>query len=195
MSTINAIVLSLQPHSDKAHILHAYTREHGRVNYMVYGVGRKNPIGCYNPLSIIQITTSASSKPLASIRTANLTFIPSTIHTDPYKQTIVLFLSEILFHTLCHPMADEAIFDYIQDAICLLDEQTDIQDFHLQFLIHFAALLGFAIDEYTHPQLVKKPTSRHERQVQLRQLCEYMAEYIDNWHEPRSLDVLMEVFD
>ena len=39
MSTINAIVLSLQPHSDKAHILHAYTREHGRVNYMVYGVG------------------------------------------------------------------------------------------------------------------------------------------------------------
>jgi hypothetical protein len=92
-------------------------------------------------------------------------------------------------------MADEAIFDYIQHAICLLDEQTDIQDFHLQFLIHFAALLGFAIDEYTHPQLVKKPTSRHERQVQLRQLCEYMAEHIDNWHEPRSLDVLMEVFD
>ena len=42
---------------------------------------------------------------------------------------------------------------------------------------------------------MKKPTSRHERQVQLRQLCEYMAEYIDNWHEPRSLDVLMEVFD
>lgn len=195
MFTINAIVLSLQPHSDKAHILHAYTREYGRVNYMVYGLGRKNPIGCYNPLSLIQITTSSASKTLATIRTANLTFIPTTIHTDPYKQTIALFLSEILFYTLCHPMADEAIFDYIQHAVHLLDEQTDIQDFHLQFLINFAALLGFAIDKNKHPELLQKPTSRHERQVQLRRICTYMAECVDNWHEPRSLDILMEVFD
>jgi hypothetical protein len=60
--TTDAIVLSLQPHSDKAHVLHAYTRAGGRVNYMVYGLGRKHPIGMYMPFSLIQIT--ASNDPL-----------------------------------------------------------------------------------------------------------------------------------
>lgn len=195
MYTINAIVLSLQPHSDRAHILHAYTREYGRVNYMVYGVGRKNPIGCYNPLSLVQLTISSSTKTLPSVRTANLTFIPSTIYTNAYKQTIALFLSEILFNTLRHPMPDEALFDYIEQSIRLLDSESDTQDFHLQFLIDFASLLGFAIDKNTHPELLIKPISRQERQAQLRHICAYLAQYVDNWQDPRSLDVLIEVFN
>ena len=60
--TTDAIVLSLQPHSDKAHVLHAYTRAGGRVNYMVYGLGRKHPIGMYMPFSLVQIT--ATNDPL-----------------------------------------------------------------------------------------------------------------------------------
>lgn len=195
MSTINAIVLALQPHSDKTHILHAYTRECGRVNYMVYGVGRKNAIGCYAPLNLIQLTTGPSSKTIASVRTSNLSFVPTSIHTNPYKRTITLFLSEILLHTLRHPMPDKAMFDYIQHAIYLLDSESDIQDFHLRFLIDFAALLGYAIDENDHPDLFKKPTNRHERQTHLRHMCAYLAQCVDKWQEPRSLEILMEVFD
>ena len=57
LSTIDAIVLTLQPHTDKAHILHAYTRAGGRVNYRVYGLmSRKKNIGLYTPLSLLQIT-------------------------------------------------------------------------------------------------------------------------------------------
>lgn len=195
MFTIKAVVLSLQPHSDRAHILHAYTREYGRVNYMVYGLGRKKNTGYYAPLNLIEITVNTSPRTLASIKTVQLTYPSNSIHTCPHKQAITLFLSEILFHTLRHPMPDEALFDYIQQSIHLLDRESEIQDFHLQFLIDYAALLGFAIDEHTHPQLLKKPTSRLERQTQLRLLCSYLAQHIDRWIEPRSLDVLMEVFD
>ena len=45
----------------------------------------------------------------------------------------------------------------------------------------------------SRPRRVHNP--RTERQQQLRQLCAYMEEHVDSWQSPRSLDVLMEVFD
>ena len=192
LSTTDAIVLSLQPHSDKAHVLHAYTRAGGRINYMVYGIGKKNTAGKYSPLSIVQLTTDEKS-----IRTAQLTFVPTSITTDPYKRTIALFLSEVLYSVLRHPMTDEPMFDFLIDSIKELDslpyregEGVGLANFHLQVLIGFAEKLGFAMQ--TAPAM---PQNRADRQKALRQLCTYFEEHVDTWKAPRSLDVLMEVFD
>lgn len=195
LTTTEAIVLSLQPHSDRAHILHAYTRTGGRVNYMVYGLGRKHSAGLYAPLSVLQITAMQSSDRPASLRTAQLGFVPSTITTDPYKQTIALFLSEVLYHTLRHPMADEPMFEYLNRSVQLLDTEQEPQDFHLRFLLGLAERLGFAIDETVHPDLYQVPRTRQERQEQLKRLCAYFGEHVDTWQAPRSLEVLSEVFD
>lgn len=187
--TTDAIVLSLQPHSDKAHKLHAYTRAGGRANYMVYGLGKKNTSGKYSPLSILQITTDEKS-----IRTAQLNYVPSCTISDPHKRTIALFISEVLYHTLRHPMTDEPMFDFLVQAIQELDRTDEPQNFHLWFLIRFADKLGFAIPESSH-RLTATPLTRAARQEQLRALCEYMAEHVETWENPKSLDVLMEVFD
>ena len=184
-TTTDAIVLSLHPHSDKAHLLHTYTRAGGRINYMVYGIGRKNTSGRYTPLSILQLTTDERS-----IRTAQLIFVPRTINTDPYKRTIALFISEVLYHVLRHPMSDEPMFDYIAQSIQELDETGEPQNFHLSFLVGLAAKLGFAMSE--EPIL---PHTRAERQKQLRALCAYFEEHVETWKTPRSLDILIEVFD
>ena len=184
-TTTDAIVLSLQPHSDKAHLLHAYTRAGGRIKYMVYGIGRTNTSGRYTPLSILQLTTDERS-----IRTAQLTFVPRTIDTDPYKRTIALFISEVLYHVLRHPMSDEPMFDFISQSIQALDETDEPQNFHLSFLVGLAAKLGFAMSE--EPIL---PRTRAERQKQLRALCAYFEEHVETWKTPRSLDILIEVFD
>ena len=188
-ATTDAIVLSLQPHSDKAFVVHAYTRAGGRINYMVYGLGRKNAAGMYTPLSLLQITTEKTS-----IRTAQLSFVPATISSDPYKRTIALFLSEVLYHVLRHPMQDEPMFDFIAEAVQTLDQTKEPQNFHLQFLIDFAGKLGFAIPE-TSNLLTANPLTRNERQTALKALCEYFAEHVETWKEPKSLDILMEVFD
>lgn len=189
LSTTDAIVLSLQPHSDKAHVLHAYTRTGGRVNYMVYGIGKKNTSGKYSPLSIVQLTTDERS-----IRTAQLTFVPTTTVTDPYKRTIALFISEVLYHVLRHPMTDEPMFDFLAQAVQELDQCEEPQNFHLQFLVNFAAKLGFAMPESSAP-LTSNPLTRAERQKTLKALCSYFAEHVETWETPRSLDILMEVFD
>jgi DNA repair protein RecO (recombination protein O) len=196
LATTDAIVLSLQPQSDKAHLLHAYTRTGGRVNYKVYGLGRKNTAGKYSPLSILQLTTDERS-----IRTAQLSYVPVTLITDPYKRTIALFLSEVLHHVLRHPMPDEPMFDFIVQAIEELDRTEEPQNFHLYFLVDFAAKLGFAIP--SNLQTLKqdevpndfKPMSRSERQEALRSICDYFAEHVETWQEPKSLAVLTEVFD
>ena len=205
LSTTDAIVLSLQPHSDKAHLLHAYTRAGGRINYRVYGLGRKNAAGKYSPLSIVQLTTDERS-----VRTAQLNYVPRTLTTDPYKRTIAIFISEVLYHVLRHPMADEPMYDFIAQAVEQLDRTDEPQNFHLAFLVGLASKLGFAIPEdsplytvhctpYTvHPTpytLHPTPYTRKQRQEALRALCHYFEEHVETWQTPRSLDILMEVFD
>ena len=185
LTTTDAIVLSLQPQSDKAHVLHAYTRIGGRVNYKVYGLGRKNSAEKYSPLSVVQLTTDERS-----VRTAQLSYIPVSLTSDPYKRTIALFLSEVLFHVLRHPMVDEPMYDFIAQAIEELDRTDEPQNFHLRFLIDFAAKLGFEMEKT--PDL---PRTRKERQDTVKQLCAYFAEHVETWQNPKSLDILMEVFD
>lgn len=205
--TTDAIVLSLQPHSDKAHVLHAYTRAGGRVNYMVYGLGRKNPRGLYTPLSLIQITADHPSQvgdggKLPTLKEAcPITHNPSSITSDIYKQTICLFIAEILHNVLRHPMVDEPMYDFLVQSIRELDQTPDPSNFHLQFLVDFAAKLGFAMDSSNPLPFLQEragerlPLTRKARQEALRALCAYFAEHVETWQSPKSLDVLMEVFD
>jgi DNA repair protein RecO (recombination protein O) len=201
LSTTDAIVLCLQPYSDKAHILHAYTRAGGRVNYKVFGIGRKNTTGKYSPLSIVQLTTDEHS-----VRTEQLQYVPATLITDPYKRTVALFLGEVLFHVLRHPMPDEQMYAFLEQAVQALDATEEPQNFHLAFLVHFAAQLGFAIPEDHQSSIINHQSSiinhqsplalsRKQRQQILQSLCAYFAEHVETWQNPKSLDVLMEVFD
>ena len=213
LSTTDAIVLSLQPHSDKAHLLHAYTRTGGRINYMVYGLGRKNPRGIYTPLSLIQITADHDSLKPPTIKEATLLSSNrvSGLTSNIYKQTVSLFIAEVLFHVLRHPMTDEPMFDFLAQSIEELDTTDTPQNFHLRFLVGLAAKLGFALPEdhpltlsSSHPLIhssshpltqLTNPLTRKERQQALRALCDYFAEHVETWQAPKSLDILMEVFD
>ena len=202
LSTTDAIVLALQPYSDKAHILHAYTRAYGRVNYKVYGLGRKHAIGMYAPLSLIQITASYPASGIPTLREAvqqTKAVLQSEgrscseavlQHRGLYRQTISLFIAEVLYHVLRHPMPDEPMFEFLAQAIQELNATDEPQNFHIQFLIGLATMLGFGIEQ--DPPL---PTTRTERQKTLRTLCAYYEEHVETWQEPKSLDILMEVFD
>lgn len=209
--TTDAIVLSLQPHSDKAHLLHAYTRAGGRVNYMVYGLGRKHAIGMYTPLSLIQITANHSSLQggdggrLPTIKEASPLSVASPLNNNQslltpniYKQTISLFIAEVLYHVLRHPMVDEPMFNFLVESIkelnALPSSSNPLSNFHLRFLVDFAAKLGFAMPESPNP-LTSNPLTRAERQRTLKALCDYFAEHVETWETPKSLDVLIEVFD
>ncbi len=194
--TTPAIVLSLQPYSDKAHILHTYTRSHGRVNLLVYGVGKKKSAAVYAPFSLVEITFDYQpARTLPSLRQCRLLYIPQQTLFDPCRQAVALFLAEVLYRTLRHPMEDADLFAYLATVVPELDTTPEPQHLHLRFLFSLAAYLGFAIDPEQQPELLTIPASRTARQSQLNALCAYFAAHIDDWQPPRSLPILMELFD
>jgi hypothetical protein len=104
-------------------------------------------------------------------------------------------MAEVLISTLCHPMSDQPLFDWLCEVIQHLDQDDNITNLHIQFLIEYANFLGIGVDDTEYPEWFTIPSSRTERQQRLRALCLYYSEHIEEFSTPKSLDVLMEVFD
>ena len=190
-----AIVLSLTKYSDTGSIVHLYTAEQGRMQYAIYGNKYK---GILRPLSIVEFTTTKrknAPQQMSSLSSASLLCTPQLLATDVRRQCVAMFIAEILSTTLRHPMSDQPLFDWLCEVIQHLDTDTDISNLHLHFLIEYATHLGIGIDDTEHPDWYQTPTSRQERQQRLRALCLYYSEHIEEFTIPKSLDVLMEVFD
>lgn len=191
----SAIVLSLTKYSDTGSVVHLYTAEHGRTQYVVYGNKYK---GVLRPLSIIEFSFSRRpNAPLqmSTLSSAALLYPPQHIQNDIQRQCVAMFLAEILLHTLKHPMSDQPLFNWLCQLIRQLDQAQDISNLHLEFLLEYATLLGIGVDDTEHPNWFTPPTTRQERQQRLRELCAYYAEHIDDFRQPKSLDILIEVFD
>ena len=190
-----AIVLSLTKYSDMGNIVHLYTAEQGRMQYAVYGNKYR---GLLHPLSIVEFTSKKrqnAPQQMGSITSAALAYTPQLLAVDIQRQCVAMFIAEILNTTLLHPMSDEPLFEWLCEIIKHLDTDNDISNLHLNFLLQYASHLGIGIDDIEHPDWYEVPNSRSTRQQRLRELCLYYSEHIEEFSIPKSLDVLMEVFD
>ncbi len=193
--TTSAIVLNLQRRSDTSHVLHAYTRACGRINYMVYGAGtKKKSSAIYAPLSIVELTADIrADKPLPTIKEARLLYVPEIM--DMRRQSVALFIAEVLYHILRHPMQDEAMFRFLDTTIHDLNESKDIENVHLRFLSGFANALGIGVNEDADIPLLRVPKNRKDRQSLIEEWCDYYQLHLEDFRRPKSIDVLMELFD
>lgn len=190
-----AIVLTITKYSDTGSILHLYTPEQGRVQYVVYGNKYK---GILRPLSIIEYTSSRRNNAPTQMHTlssANLIYTPTLLSYDIARQCVAMFIAEILTFTLRHPMSDQPLYEWLCQVIQRLDTNEDFSNIHLEFLLDYATFLGIGINEEEYPELFQIPTSRQQRQKKLRDLIAYFQEHIDDLPTPKSLDILIEVFN
>ncbi|MBR5854497.1 MAG: recombination protein O N-terminal domain-containing protein [Paludibacteraceae bacterium] len=190
-----AIVLSLSKYSDTGSIAHLYTAENGRMQYAVYGNKYK---GVLRPLSLIEFTASRRNNAPAQMGTISsvaLLYTPQRLSTSVQRQCIAMFAAEILMTTLRHPMSDQPLFDWLCYMIRRLDQEENVHNLHLDFLLNLATYLGIGIDDIEHPNWFIAPTNRQERQLRLHEVCAYYEEHVEDFRQPKSLDVLMEVFD
>lgn len=191
----SAIVLNTTRYSDIGSIVHLYTKEYGRMQYAVYGNKYK---ALLRSLSIIDFTsTRRNNAPsqMGTISSISLSYTPQLLTTDIQRQCVAMFIAEVLASTLRHPMSDQPLFNWLYSVIQHLDQDTEISNLHLNFLLEYATYLGIGIDDTEHPDWFISPASRNERQQRLRQLITYYEEHIEDFRPPKSLDVLMEVFD
>ena len=190
-----AIVLNIARYSDTGSIVHLYTAEHGRMQYAVYGNKLK---GVLRPLSIIEYTsTRRNNAPtqMGTLSSASLLYPLLRLTIDVQRQCVAMFVAEVLASTLRHPMSDQPLYDWLCEVIQHLDQDAEISNLHLRFLLDYATYLGIGIDDTEHPEWFMAPSNRSERQQRLRELIAYYEEHIEDFRAPKSLEVLMEVFD
>ena len=146
-----AIVLSSLKYSDTSLIVKCYTQEEGLKSYLIKGILKAKKGGLkvayFQPLTSLKIVANHNNKgTLNSIKEVQVSNPYKTIYKDIVKQSVVLFLSEILTYAIKEEEKNESLFEYIETSLIWLDVHDKIANFHLLFLLNLTRFLGFYPD-------------------------------------------------
>ena len=142
------IVLHHLKYTDTSVIAHIYTEKFGRQSYIFSGIRSKKSKGKINylqPMSLLDL--EVYYKPKSNIQRIS-EFRPAyTYKSVPFsvvKQTILIFLAEILYKSLKEEESNPGLFEYLFSSIQYFDTiEKGESDFHLLFLIQLSRFLGF----------------------------------------------------
>ena len=144
---LRGIVLNTIRYSDKHNIVHIYTDGRGLMSFAV-PQGRTNAARMRNamlmPLSLIDLEAGVrNGRDLSILREVRRNYPLATLYSDPMKNAIALFISELLAHVIQEPEGNAYLFSYIEQSVKLLEELPgQIANFHICFLYHLGAHLG-----------------------------------------------------
>ncbi|MBR7012627.1 MAG: DNA repair protein RecO [Muribaculaceae bacterium] len=144
---LKGIVLNTIRYSDKHNIVHIYTDGHGLMSFAV-PLGKTQAARIRNamlmPLSLIDLEASVrSGRDLSMLREVRRNYPLATLYSNPVKNAIALFISELLTHVIQEPEGNAYLFSYIEQSVKLLEELPgQIANFHICFLYHLGAHLG-----------------------------------------------------
>lgn len=161
-------------------MLYLYTRSHGRMTYLVYGLhGTKKRAtkALLEPLSLIRIEAHLQdNSSLGQLRECEAAFVPKQLPFDAQRRCVALFIAEMIYRTVTHPMQDESLFDFLQQTILDLDSCNDPQNAHLRFLTGYAEMLGYSSPTGDLPTLMR-----------------FYSENIPDFTPPNALSILETV--
>ena len=148
LTRTRAIILSNRKHKENAAILQLYTEEYGRCSYILYGVQSKRSgkrQSFLQPFSTVIVEGESRPKQeLQQIKEIKSDYPHTNLLFDPYKNTIVLFLSEVLLRVLRTNEMDKPLFSFLHNSVRYLDlAEKGVANFHIAFLIRLTQFLGF----------------------------------------------------
>jgi len=144
----NALVLSKLRYRDNDLIVKCYTQDYGVLSFLLRGVLKSKKgltkTAYFQLLSQLQLVIVYNpNKSLHTIKEAKINQLYSSLHTNIMKSAIVMFLSEVLTHTLKEEEQNETLFSYLETTLLWLDTHSDCSNFHLLFLLNLTKYLGF----------------------------------------------------
>ena len=148
IETTKAIVINTIKYGDTSLIATCYTKKSGLKTYMLKGVLKakkaKVKTAYFQPLMQLNLTANHNTKgTLNSIREVEVINFYTSIYSDIKKQSIALFLSEILYYAIKEEEQNASLFKYLETALLWLDAHDTISNFHLLFLLNLTKHLGF----------------------------------------------------
>ncbi|MHA7829690.1 MAG: DNA repair protein RecO [Flagellimonas sp.] len=149
--TTKAIVLSSIKYGDTSLIVKAFTQSDGIKSYLLKGVlsSKKAKVrpAYFLPLMQLEIVANHKNKgTLESIRDVKVSVPYQSMHTDVVKNSVVLFLAEILGSSIQEQERDEGLFNYLEYTFQWMDANKLSPNFHILFLLNLTKYLGFYPD-------------------------------------------------
>jgi len=146
-----AIVISSLKYQEKSLIVKCLTHSDGLKSYFVpnaFSAKKSNQkIAYFQPLSLLEIEANHKNKgTLEHFKEIKLAHAYQTISGDIVKSTIVMFLSEIIHHSIHEEEKNETLFDFLESALLWLDAHDDMANFHLILMLEMTKFLGFYPD-------------------------------------------------
>ena len=212
---IEAIVLGYTKFGENSVVVHTLSEPYGRRGFLVH-VGKKAGMALLLPLNILEMDIVPNPKStLWSARNLTAKDPLNGIRDNLYKNTMCLFMSEVLLRAVKDGQAEDGLFPWcVRSILTLNGPQADFANFHIRFLLEFAGALGFSptfddIAPFAERHLAQiKPflTSGFSESMLIplrgedrNALCEDLLRYLEYHTESaihvHSLAVLREVFD
>lgn len=145
------IVLRTIPYGDSSIISSVYTELFGLQQYLVKGIrtNARKSVGksaCFQPGAIIELSVYHNElKQLQYVREVHWGYIYTSILSEVVKNTVSLFMVELLQHSLQQPESNPPLFYLVENSLQELDKAADsaTANFPLFFAVQLAAFLGF----------------------------------------------------
>ena len=148
--TINAvntelIVLHTTKFGENSIVVHTLSKEYGRRSFLVRGIGKKSSMSLFLPLTFLEADVIETSKStLYTARNLVARHPLLGIRNNIYKNTITMFMSEVLFRVLKEGVYEQGLYEWCEKNILLLDAvESDFSNFHIRFLLEMTVALGF----------------------------------------------------
>jgi len=169
----------------------------------------------FQPLSILEAEIIESPRSQLYNARAITAKVPlNGIRNNMYKNTMTLFMSEVLYRSIKDGAAEQGLFEWCEKSILLLDAiESDFSNFHIWFLLEFTIALGFYPGEYdlqpfvgNHYPIVEKlmkdsfaesmllPLSGVTRNEIAEKILRYIEFHTESSLNVNSLKVLRELF-
>ena len=155
LAKTQAIVLHSIKYGETRLIVDMFTRMFGRQSFIVT-ISKTSKAKVkkqfFQPLTLLEIETDIRSKlQLQKLGDVRLMTPFTSIHFDPDKLAISLFVAEFLYYALRSEQRNVLLYDYLENSILWLDgQQSRFANFHLVFLMRLSRFLGFYpnLDDY-----------------------------------------------
>ena len=208
------VVLSTTKVGENQLVVHTLSKEFGRKGFIVRP-GKKTSAALFMPLSILEADIVENPKSqLWSLKDVSALDALGGIRGNIHKNTISLFLAEVLFRTVREGAYEDGLYEWCVRSILTLDAlEGDFSNFHVLWLLDFAAALGFRptfqdmlpfagddaalfkqllTSEFSEAMLV--PMSGSKRTDLCESILRYLEFHTDQPIRVKSLSVLRELY-
>ena len=208
------IILNTTKIGERSLVLHALSPDWGRRSFIA-SVPKGGSMALFQPLSVLDAEVRENPRSeLWRVHALSASHPLTGIRTSAAKNAMTLFMSEVLYRTVRDGAREEGLFEWCERSILTLDAlEGDYANYHLRFLLEFAAALGFspslenlmpfagerlrelkALLQSDFGACMLIPLSGETRSEIAEILLRYLGYHTETRIEARSLRVLRELF-